>query len=97
SPRRDRAISSMKLGTVLGEDHAVRVGLDAGRLVSGRPNGSALDVSQEEVRAPAVPGDILAPPGDSKRAPTAVAGTGCRQHHRVATVGEQVSSGPRAV
>ena len=91
---RDRAVAPAKLRSVLGERDLVGVRLDGGRLVGRRPDCSALGIPQEDVRAPVIARDVLAPAGDGASGALAVARPRGRQHHRVASVGEQV--GPRS-
>src|SRR5258708_1511310 len=57
------AVAADDFRAILGELDFVSVGLDAGWLVTGRPDFPARHVAQENVRAPRVAGNILAPSG----------------------------------
>ena len=95
--RRQRAVAAGELGTVLAERHLVSLGGHADGLQPGRPDCAAAGVPQQDPRAPVVQRRVLPPPGDGQVPPPAAAGAGCRQHHGVASVGQQVGDGFRAV
>ena len=85
------------LRAVLGERDRVAVRLAAPRLVAGRPGLAAVDVAKEHVRPPPVARDVLPPARDGEVAPAAVSRARRRQHHRVASVREQLRPRHRAV
>ena len=87
---RDGSIPPIQLGAVLREGRAILVRLDAGRLIPRRPDRAALDIPQEEIGSPVIPGDVFPPSGDAKPRAPAVARARGRQHHRIPAVREQV-------
>src|SRR4029079_2113830 len=90
---RDRAVATMELRPVLGEGHPIAVGLDAGGLVTGRPDRAGLDVPQEGIGAPVVARDVLAPARHREAATSAVARAARGEHHRVTAVPTAGGSG----
>ena len=88
--RRDQVpVAANELGTGFAERHLVVVRLDPGRLVTGGPDLAAVQVAQEDIRAPRVTGRVGTPAGDREIAPPAVSGAGRRQHHGVVAVRQQ--------
>ena len=85
------------LRPVLGKRDRVAVRRAAPRLVAGRPGLAAVDVAKEHVGPPRVARDVLPPARDGEIAPAAVARARRRQHHRVASVREQLGPRHRAV
>ena len=95
--RRDRPVRADEFRPILGERDLIGLGLDAARLIAGRPYGAAHHVAQEEVASVIVARDIFAPTCHPDVPPSAVARTGAGQHHRVSTVAEQMSLRQRVV
>ena len=89
-PRGVVALAARNFRPVLGERHVVRLGFGPAGLMAGRPDLPAFDVAQEHVAAPVVARRVLAPARDAEIPPAAVAGAGCRHHHRIAPVRKQV-------
>ena len=89
-PGQQIAVAALDLGAVLEERHLVAVGLAPRGLEAGGPHLAAPCVAQEDERAPGIPRRVFAPPCYGEWPAVAVAGTGRRQHHDVAPVGEQV-------
>ena len=79
----------------VGDLVAVRPG--AAGLVTRRPHHVGLHVAQEEIAAPRVTGDVLAPAGHRHVAPAAVPGSGGSHHDRVPPVRKHVSPRNRVV
>jgi hypothetical protein len=60
--RRQRAIATREFGAVLLEGDLVGVRLGTARLKAGRPHVVAADISEVDVTAPVVAGDVFPPP-----------------------------------
>ncbi len=88
--RAHRPVGARELGAVFGESHLILFRLHAGRLIAARPQTPAVGVAKIEIVAPSIAGCVLGPARQGQIAPAAVARTGGRQHHGVATVGQQV-------
>ncbi len=86
----DRRVHADELGPIFRKARLEAVGLDAGGLIAGRPHDAAFDVAQKEITAGIIAGEILAPARHGKIVPAAGAGSGSREHHRIAAVRKQV-------
>ena len=79
-------------GAIFGERHLIAVGLDRARLIAGRPGFAAAHIAQEDIGAPAVAGDVLAPARDRDIVPAAVARSRRRHHHRIASIRQKMGA-----
>ena len=93
--RLDVAVLADDADAVLVERDVVARGLDADRLIPGRPHAAVARVAQINEAAVVVARRVLAPARDADVAPLAVAGAGRRQHHRIAAVRHQLRRRPR--
>ena len=93
----DRSVFPADLGPPLGEGRLIAVRRNAGGLIAGRPGFAALDIAQKHVAAPGIAGGVFFPAGDRHLVPSAVAGAGGGEHHRINPVRQQLRRGGGAV
>ncbi len=86
----DVAVAADDLGAVLSEAHLVHRRLRGAGLVARRPDAARLEIAQQDVTAGVVARRVFAPARHRQIVPAAVARAGGGEHHRVATVREQV-------
>ncbi len=88
--RRDRGVGANEFRAILGKGDLIGFRLDSDRLITRRPEGLALNVSQEDVTTRVVACGVFPPACHPDVAPAAVAGTGAREHYGVAPIREQM-------
>ena len=82
-----------KLGASLSENGLAAFGDAPARLMGGGPEFAGGHIAQVEKSAPAIARRILAPAGDGKIAPAAVAAARAADHDMIAAIGQEVDFG----
>ena len=90
-------VATAKLGAPLGENRLEALRALEGRLMGSRPERPTGNIAQVTEAAPVVAGPILAPAGDGKALPAAVATARVADHDVVAAVREQLHLRQRRV
>ena len=91
----DRPVAACELGPIFGKHHGIVFRLATAGLVARRPDVTVEHVTQKNIAAVGVAGDVLAPAGDGNVAPAAVSGARGGQHHRITAVRQQMRAGSR--
>ena len=96
--RRDRdgqhrghaAFGAGDVDAIFGEGHLIAIRLGGAGLIGGGPVFAAAHITQENIAAPMIAGDILAPAGERNVTPGRVAGAGGGDHGGEAAVRQQL-------
>ena len=91
--RRDRAIAAYDFGPIFSKIGDIAFRSCDGRLIAGRPDVAARNVSHKAKAAPIIACHILAPTRDRDLAPTRVAGAGSSHHRGEPAVRQKLRSG----